>query len=222
MLHRLPVVLLFGAALAVNGGAFAQKKIRTETIRPPTATPAQPAGEDRTDTASGKPRAKAAPAGQQNSSLPEIITDFSRLPPAVAKMRERILEAARSGDLQKLVTVMQSNETLPVFSLSDGKDPAAYWRANYPDSDGIEILSILITILQTGFVHVDTGTPQEMYVWPYFARAALKALTPEQKVELFRIVTGSDFKDMTDFGVYNFYRVGISPDGTWQFFVAGD
>jgi hypothetical protein len=27
---------------------------------------------------------------------------------------------------------------------------------------------------------------------------------------------------MMKLGVYAFYRVGISPDGTWQFFVSGD
>ena len=43
-----------------------------------------------------------------------------------------------------------------------------------------------------------------------------------QKIELFRIVTGADYKDMLAFGVYAFYRLGIGPDGTWQFFVAGD
>jgi hypothetical protein len=50
----------------------------------------------------------------------------------------------------------------------------------------------------------------------------LRRLTPEQKVELFRIVTGSDYKKMKEFGAYIFYRVGIAPDGTWHFFVAGD
>jgi hypothetical protein len=39
---------------------------------------------------------------------------------------------------------------------------------------------------------------------------------------LFRIITGADYKDMVEFGVYSFYRLGIAPDGTWQFFVAGD
>ena len=48
------------------------------------------------------------------------------------------------------------------------------------------------------------------------------ALTPQQKVELFRIVTGADYKDMLALGVYSFYRVGIGPDGAWHFFVAGD
>jgi hypothetical protein len=137
-------------------------------------------------------------------------------------MRERILAAARSGDLEKLLLVMQSNETLPVFSFGDEKDPIAFWKANFPDSDGVEILATLIQILETGFVHIARGTPQDMYVWPYFAQTPLKDLSREQKVELFRIVTGSDYKEMTEFGAYSFYRVGIAPDGVWHYFVAGE
>ncbi len=68
----------------------------------------------------------------------------------------------------------------------------------------------------------EAGSAQEIYLWPYFARMPLKALSPGQRVELFRIVTGSDYKDMVEFGAYAFYRVGIGPDGAWHFFVAGD
>ena len=210
MLPRLFPALL-ALALTASAPAFAQNKVRTETIRPP-AKPEPPKATSPTDKTGNID--KAAP--------PEIITDLSRLPPAVARMRERILSAARSGDLQKLVTVMQSNETMPVFSFSNDKDPAAYWRRNYPDSQGVELLSILVGILETGFVHAESGTPQEVYLWPYFARAPLNTLTPEQKVELFRLITGSDFKEMLEFGAYQFYRLGIGPDGTWHFFVAGD
>ena len=31
-----------------------------------------------------------------------------------------------------------------------------------------------------------------------------------------------DYDDMKSYGAYIFYRVGITPDGHWQFFVAGD
>jgi hypothetical protein len=41
-------------------------------------------------------------------------------------------------------------------------------------------------------------------------------------VELYRIVTAGDVTDMKEFGGYNFYRLGISADGKWKFFVAGD
>ena len=205
----------------VATGAQAQTRVRTESIKPPGAAatpPAPPAAEDKKDKPAGTSRAKAAPSG----APPEIIADLSRLPAAVAATRERILTAAKSGDLTKLVTVMQTNETLPVFSLSDDKDPAAFWKANYPDSDGVEVLSILTEILEAPFVHVDRGTPQEMYLWPYFARMPLKTLSAEQKVALFRIVTGADYRDMIDFGAYSFYRLGIGPDGVWHYFVSGD
>jgi hypothetical protein len=155
-------------------------------------------------------------------AVSEVLTDLSVLPPRVARMRARIIEAARSGDLNKVLTVMQSNETMPIFSFANERDPTAYWRTNYPESGGIEVLSILLEILDMGFVHVDAGTPQDMYVWPYFAYVSLKQLTPTQKVDLFKIVTGSDYRAMQDFGAYIFYRIGIAPDGTWHFFVSGD
>ena len=173
---------------------------------------AQSAGQD-------KPAGHLLPVAP-TAAVSEISTDLSRLPAPVARTRERILAAARSGDLQQLAALV--NEAMPVFSFTDEKDPIAFWKANYPDSDGVEVLSTLTTILELGFVHVDQGTPQEMYVWPYFVRMSLNALTPPQKVELFRIVTGADYRDMLAFGVYAFYRLGIGPDGTWHFFVAGD
>ncbi len=54
--------------------------------------------------------------------------------------------------------------------------------------EGREILAILIEVLEAGYVHVDVGTPDEMYVWPYFARYPVNALTPRQIVELFKLV----------------------------------
>jgi hypothetical protein len=222
---RLCLIVL---ALLSSGGAFAQNRVRTETIRPPPSAgtpplsrlqPAMPGDPE----AGAKPRPSASIARvSQPTAIPDIVTDLSQLPAAVAQTRERILTAARSGDLQRLLDVMQANEAMPVFSFSQEKNPQVLWRATYPESGGLEVLATLVTILETGFVHVDAGTPQEMYLWPYFARRPLKTLTAEQKVELFRIITGADYKDMLAFGAYAFYRVGIAPDGTWQYFVTGD
>jgi hypothetical protein len=228
MLRSLQIVpLAFALAVAMAAGAFAQQKVRTESIKPsqppaaasPDASSAPPA----TGTVPAKkPTDAGSSASQKSAPPPEVIFDVSRLPEPVARTREKILAAARSGDLNQVAAVMLSMSTMPIFSLNDDKDPIPFWKANYPDSDGVEVLSILVGILEAGFVHAEKGTPQDMYVWPYFARMPIKSLSPAQKVELFRIVTGIDFKDMLDFGAYNFYRLGISPDGTWQFFVAGD
>jgi hypothetical protein len=214
MLLRNCLSLLMLALLA-SGGALAQS-IRTETIKPSSPPAAAESPTQRAAAEKGRPNGRFTPS----STPPEIITDLSRLPAAVARTRDRILAAARSGDLQQLATLM--NESKPLFSFTDDKDPVAFWKANYPDSDGVEALSILITILEAGYVRVDEGTAQDMYVWPYFVRMPLKTLTAPQKVELFRIITGADYKDMIAFGAYAFYRLGIGPDGTWHFFVAGD
>lgn len=189
---------------------FAQNKVKTETIRPPA--PGEQTFRNEGHVVSPNATGK----------VPEIVTNTARLPPAVARTRERILAAARSGEILKLFAVMKEAPTLPVFSFSEDNDPVSFWKANFPDSEGVEALSILINLLEAPFVHVDVGTAQEIYLWPYFARIPLKALTAQQRVELFRIVTGADYKDMMEFGVYSFYRLGIAPDGTWQFFVAGD
>jgi hypothetical protein len=209
---------LLTLALMAHAGAYAQTPVHTETIRPapPPGTAANPA--QHTAQAAPTPEAHLTPL----TEAAEIITDLARLPAPVARTREQILAAARSGDLDKLAALMRSGPVMPVFTFGDDKDPVAFWKANYPDSEGIEALSILVSILEAGFVHVDQGTPQDMFVWPYFVRVPLKMLSPPQRVELFRIVTGADYKDMVDFGVYVFYRLGIAPDGSWHFFVAGD
>ena len=105
--------------------------------------------------------------------------DLTGLPAPLARTRERLLAAARSGDLAKLADLVRTNET--VFTFSDDKDPIAFWKASYPNSEGIEVLSILIGVLETGFVRVDEGTPQEIYVWPYFVRMPLKSLSPPHR-----------------------------------------
>lgn len=189
---------------------------------PPVRSPPPDPGRRNDSRASTVPAFKPSGRNRPPQTVSAILTDVAVLPPAVARMRARILEAARTGDLDKVLTVMQSNETMPIFSFANEREPTAYWRANYPDSGGLEVLAILVEILDMGFVHVDAGTPQDMYVWPYFAYVPLKQLTPAQKVELFKIVTGSDYRAMQDFGAYISYRIGIGPDGTWHFFVSGD
>jgi hypothetical protein len=208
--------------LAASAAAVAQTRVKTQVVRP-QAPPAVTQQELDPPAMTGTvPAAKTAPAAAAAASIPEVITDLSQLPEPVARTRERIVAAARTGELRRLVAVMQSGETLPIFSLGAGQDPITYWKSNYPDSDGVEILATLIDILDTAAVHVDAGTPQEMYVWPYFARMSLRMLTPTQKVDLFKIVTGSDYKDMLAAGAYNFFRVGIGRDGAWRFFVTGN
>lgn len=157
-------------------------------------------------------------------SPPAIQYDPGLLPDAVRAMRDRILDAAKSGEIENLRPVAESNETPPSFSLGDGAedDPIQQLVDTSVDGEGREPLAILAEVLEAGYVHVDAGTPQEMYVWPYFMHYPLDQLSPPQMIELLRIVTAAEYLDMRSLGSYNFYRVGIGPDGTWHFFLTGD
>lgn len=200
--------LLLG--LACTGTAYAETAAppaaKPPAVAPPSAVPVKPQA-----TAPGE------------AGLPDVFYGTSSLPEPVRRLRERLLEAARSGDIERMRPLLDGQGTPPVVSLGEQQDDAiAFWKEQSGDGDGREILAILMEILEAGYLHVDKGTPQEMYLWPYFAQYPLEKLTPEQLVELFKIITGSDFKEMKEYGAYIFFRLGIGPDGTWHFFVAGD
>ncbi|MDD9910936.1 MAG: cytoplasmic protein [Ahrensia sp.] len=154
---------------------------------------------------------------------PEILHDIESLPQPVRRMRELILSAAKSGEIEKLRDLVGIGETATTLSIGglDG-DPIDFLKEASGDDDGYEILAILIEVLEAGYVHLDIDAEEEIYVWPYFFAWPLDGLTPQQSVELYRVLTAGDVEDSRSFGGYVFYRVGIKPDGTWSFFVAGD
>ncbi|WP_350333889.1 hypothetical protein [Coralliovum pocilloporae] len=211
-------------------GAVA-KKVTTETIRVVPAdgesqdanpTPLKPTGTvDQVVPKNTAPDTGTGPS-ENVISTPQVQTDLSRLPEPVRSTRDAILEAARSGDIEKLRPVLEANEVPPTLSFGGYTDPIDFLKESSGDPEGHELLAILIEILEIGYVHLDPGQPQEMYVWPYFFSVPLDDLTPPQRVDLFKVVTYGDYEDMKQFGAYIFYRVGIGPDGTWHFFVAGD
>ena len=151
--------------------------------------------------------------------LPPVEYDVSKLPPAVQRRRAQIIQAAASGELNQLRPVFEANGGPPQLSCEDLDDPIDCLRSLSGDQKGPEIPADLLSALEAGFVHVEVGTPEEMYVWPYFAMYPLDKLTPAQLVELFKLLTAADVADMSAYCEYPFYRVGIGPEGTWKYFV---
>lgn len=153
---------------------------------------------------------------------PRISYDITLLPQAVQKTHSALLSAARNGNLAALTAIITANGKVPAVAFDEVEDPVLYLRDLSGDEEGQEILAILLEVLEAGYAQLDQGTDAEIYVWPYFANIRLDTLTPQQRVELFTLVTAGDYEDMKAFGAYNFFRLGISPDGVWQFFLAGD
>ncbi|RWX75926.1 hypothetical protein EPK99_19825 [Neorhizobium lilium] len=181
---------------------------------------------DRPSTATTPDTAPAVPGNSGDGNIPdgpsEIIRDMSALPAPVKKMRDQLIEAAASGDVERLRALVGTGANQTLVMNSDGDDPVDTLKTFSGDPDGQEILAIMIDILSTGAARFDAGKPDEVYVWPYFVAKNVESLTPPERVDLLRIVTAGDLIGMQENGNYNFYRIGITPNGQWKFLTGGD
>ncbi|MCC0017248.1 MAG: hypothetical protein H6878_13360 [Rhodobiaceae bacterium] len=203
----LVLAALAGPAVAAASSSPANT-VRTITIQPQGNSGAQP------DT---------TPTLQDAAALPKVSKDVSALPEAVQRMRAAIVEAAQSGDIERMRVPIEQNELPPAMGQEADTDLVSYLRNLSGDEAGREILAIILELLDAGYAHVEPGTSREVYVWPYFAALPFDRLTPQQEVDLFRIITPADRDDMAAHaGQYTFFRLGIGPDGTWYFLLAGD
>jgi hypothetical protein len=135
-------------------------------------------------------------------------------------MREAILAATQTGEIEELRQVYELNDLRPDLGATSG-DPVANWKRVSGDGKGREILAALSLILEAGYVVLPLGRDLEnnrLYVWPYFAEVPLDKLTPGQEVELLRLVPPAAAKGMRDRGKYTHWRVTIGADGSWHSF----
>ncbi len=239
----LPLTLT--ALVWLGGNAFGQTPDNTPQQTPPAAEQKLPKIDDDVpgeaiepeaateDNKSANPpaAADAADALKGHAITPEEIEgpapvpqfDLAGLTFAARRMHELLLEAVQSGDIEKLRPYIGDGENMTLLSFGGVEgDPIEFLKSLSGDGEGYEIMAILQDVLQAGFVKLQTDPENEIFVWPYFHSLPIDKLTPAQRVDLYRVVTHGDYEDMKGFGAYNFYRVGITPDGRWQFFVAGD
>lgn len=150
----------------------------------------------------------------------QVARDVSKLPPEVQRMRQAILQAATSGDIEQLRLPIEMNEIHPVFTNTRITDPISYLKSSSADGNGREMLAILFNIMTTGYAVKNAGTKEEMIVWPYHAAIPLSSLTPSQEVEIYRFLPPARFKEMLAQGKYSYYSVEIGRDGVWHYFTA--
>ena len=165
----------------------------------------------------------ARPNVDPNAPVPAVEYDLSKLPAPVRELHDKLAAAAKAGLIEAVRPLLKTGDEPTQLSLAGvDNDPVTFLKSLSGDEGGQEILAILLEVLEAGYVHLSPGTPEELYVWPYFFAVPLDKLTDMQRVELFKLVTSGDYEDMKSFGAYIFYRVGISPDGQWRFFLAGE
>jgi len=221
MLKRFAASRLFviGIMMMSPSSAFAAKESSTVPAQENVA----PDKVERIPVQGDRKNTVQTPGAQDGDDAIEILRDPGQLPEPVQRMRRLIMEAARSGDVERLRPLLGNPRSGTQLSFGNTPDdPIAFLRSSSGDDKGYEILAILLEVMESGFVEVSPGTDEAIYVWPYFAAQSLQSFTPEQLVELMTLVTAGDYASMVEFGAYNFYRAGITPEGEWIFFVAGD
>jgi hypothetical protein len=165
------------------------------------------------------PTKKAAPPAAK------IQYGTGDLPGPVRELREAMLAAVQSGEIEELRHVYELNDLKPDLGAAAPGDPVALWKRMSGDGQGLEILAALSLILEAGYVVLPLGRDLEnnrLYIWPYFAEVPLDKLTPAQQVELLRLVPPAAAKAMRDKGRYTHWRMTIGADGSWHAFRKAD
>ena len=153
---------------------------------------------------------------------PEISSDLSVLPEPVRAKREALIEAARSGDIEALKSIIDAQEAAPRVSFGDPDDPIAYLKGASEDDEGRQILGLLVDLLDQPFAWYPDSGGQANYIWPYLSELDPTSLTPEQAVDAYRLLNTEQLQELKDIGAWYYWRLYITEDGEWTAFVAGD
>jgi hypothetical protein len=168
---------------------------------------------------------RAGPVRCSASSLPPAKR-VAGLPPPVASMRLRIVDAARRCDYAALVRLGNERGRGLAFSFGATTDAARYWRMlerNGPRPRPMEALVKVLALPYATVAYDGRAVPRSrarFYVWP---RAHRLNPSASDWRALRVLYTQAQIEAMRRSGVgYLGYRVGITPAGDWQYFIAGD
>lgn len=156
---------------------------------------------------------------QQCETISPPTRDLAALPERVRAMRELILEAVESGDIEDLRRAIERNETLPIFATGAQRprtfaDVVEFLKAQSFDGQGRETLAIIAAVFDQPYVKITRG-PVVTYEWPAFA----KAPNDDERREMWRCIRFASLASSPD-KTPPIERIGIGADGTWHYFVA--
>ena len=186
-----------------------------ETAAPVTVTETVTATTTETVTEPAEPEVECSTSGLR-LTLPE-----QDLPPAVADVRERIFAAAVACDYETLEEIALEQGEGFTFSFGASGSPADYWREREEAGDaesGPKPMFALATVLTLPSTRNESGS----YAWPS-AYDESPSDADWQAIVDAGLYTQEQVEQMQAGGTgYLGYRTAITPDGDWQFFVAGD
>ena len=202
----------FVGLAAVLGLLLAGCGSEEETAAPRTVTVTETVTETQPATTEAEPESECSTSGLR-LTLPE-----QDLPAEVADVRKRVFDAAIACDYETLEQIALEKGEGFTFSYGASESAADYWRDAEASGPEPKPMRALATILTLPFTRNEAGS----YAWPSAYNES---------------PTDADWQAVVDAGLYSAetieqmktqgtgylgYRTAITPDGDWQFFVAGD
>ena len=181
-------------------------------------------GDDDTDTAAdtSSTSSTADPKVREDcsSALMEVPAPDPDLPAIVQETRADILEAALACDYDGLAEIATAGDGPFTVSFGGEDDPAAFWRRL--EAEGRPVMETLVELLGMPW-RENTADGTTQYVWPAAFGYDGWSDVPEGEREQLRDVYGDEeLASFEQFGSYIGWRVGVTADGDWLFFVEGD
>ena len=185
-----------------------------------------PADDDAEEEAEPEPADETTEPAPEPTSADETAADCSAqgeevtiapapdLPEDVAALREFLIDAALRCDEQLLFTAIEESEQFTYSFGAEGDAIGHWWEL---EEAGEEPFLRLAQVLATTPALADGD---EIYVWPRVHTGRPEDTTAEAWAEVTWMEDAQ--QQAEEAGGYLGWRVGISADGQWRFFVAGD
>lgn len=212
--------LVFAGAFALVVLAIGLLPMLTRSTEPGEVTqvPATSTTMATAATTAARATTSTAPATADCGSAAgmEVPGDQVGLPDQVADMRRALAEAAIACDFETMEQ-LASPELNTSFG-GGGFDNLQRWE----DEGTYPALALLVGIFDTPFAtqEIEGAT---WYVWPSaFAYDTWDEIPAADLEALLTVYTEEELDQIAGFGSYAGWRIGITANGEWRFFVAGD
>ena len=152
---------------------------------------------------------------------PARVEAQPELPEEVKAIRARIVEAASQCDYDELSRLAVEGGGRFTHSFGAEGDPGAFWRSE--EREGRRVLFTLVELLELPFGRRGVEGGAGPVVWPAaYAFDSWAAVPATERAQLQSIYGPEELAQFEAAGAYLGHRVGITPEGDWIFYVAGD
>jgi hypothetical protein len=152
------------------------------------------------------------PCPSSELAAPQTAED---LPGAVGETRDAIIAAATACDFDMLEDI--AGESISTSFGGGGSENLSIWN-----DKGLDPTVTLLHLLDMGHATIP-GPAGEIYVWPAaHAYETWEQVDQDDLEELAMIHSEDELDSFASADGYLGWRLGISEDGTWLFFIAGD